>query len=72
MEKEIKYYHKNSNKVALVRTIEDNGWMEERTFDENGNLLTYNASDGVKKIKGKNVDGYEFYKHFTDSTSGEK
>ena len=42
----IKYYHKNSNVVAYKKTIKEDVYWFERTYDENGNLLTCKDSDG--------------------------
>ena len=44
--KTIKYYHKNSNIVAYQKEIYDDGYWFERTYDENGNILTFKNSYG--------------------------
>jgi YD repeat-containing protein len=41
-----KYYHKNSEVVAFSRFENENGFVEEETYDERGNILTHKESSG--------------------------
>ena len=43
---ETKYYHKNSEVVAFERFKDSDGVSYERTYDDNGNVLTYKNSNG--------------------------
>ena len=43
MEK-ITYYHKNSDVITYEKIINEDGYWEERTYDEKGNQLTYKDS----------------------------
>ena len=44
--KKIEYYHKNSDVIAYEKTINEDGYWEERTYDEKGNQLTFRNSNG--------------------------
>ena len=44
--KKIEYYHKNSDVIAYEKTINEDGYWEERTYNENGNRLTFKDSNG--------------------------
>ena len=44
--KTIKYYHKNSDVIAYQKETYGSGSWSERTYDENGNILTFKDSDG--------------------------
>ena len=39
--KKIEYYHKNSDVIAYQKIIYDSGYWFEKTYDENGNELTF-------------------------------
>ena len=39
--KKIEYYYKNSDVVAYQKIIYDSGYWYEKTYDENGNELTF-------------------------------
>jgi YD repeat-containing protein len=46
MDKETRYYHKNSDFVAYKRIKDSNGDWRVYTFNEQGRKLTYEDSDG--------------------------
>jgi hypothetical protein len=50
----------------IYQQWEDGGWYK-RTFDENGNPLTYKDSNGFYQIKGKKVTKEE-YEAFVNGT----
>ena len=66
--KTIKYYHKNSDVVAFKKETYSNGYSCERTYDENGNQLTYKDSfnyseehtydENGNQLTYKDSDGY--------------
>ena len=58
--KTIKYYHKNSDIVAYKKEVYGNGYWYERTYDENGNPLTFKNSEGYFGIRGRRVTKEEF------------
>ena len=43
---ETTYYHKNSEVVAFERFKDSNGFSFERTYNDEGNILTYKDSNG--------------------------
>ena len=56
----IKYYHKNSDIVAYKKEVYGNGYWHERTYDENGNPLTFKNSECYFGIRGRRVTKEEF------------
>jgi len=54
----IKAYHKNSDMVAYHK-YENKDLIKERTFDENGNLLTYKDSSGYSCKYTLDENGYK-------------
>ena len=58
--KTIKYYHRNSDVAAYKKEIYDDGYWYERTYDENGNPLTFKNSEGYFGIRGRRVTKEEF------------
>ena len=66
--KTITYYHKNSDVIAYEKIIKEDGYWNERTYDENGNMLTYKNSNGSwnertydengNELTYRNSDGY--------------
>ena len=65
--KTIVYYHKNSNGVAFERIKDSYGFSCERTFDENGNVLTFKNSDGFSWEKTWDKNGNQLtYKDSND------
>jgi hypothetical protein len=63
--KTIKYYHKNSEVVAFERFKNSDGFSTERTFDKNGNQLTYKNSNGYSWERTYDEKGNE--RTFKDS-----
>ena len=54
----LKTYHKHSDVVAYHK-YENTGLIKERTFDENGYLLTYKDSSGYSCKITRDENGYE-------------
>ena len=57
--KEVKYYHKNSDVVAFEREEFSSGSWGEKTYDENGNELTYKNSNGFWRERTYDKTGNE-------------
>ena len=55
--KKIKYYHKNSDVIAYEKTIIKDGYWNERTYDNKGNILTFKNSDDYWFEKTYNENG---------------
>jgi hypothetical protein len=55
-----KAYHKNSNVVKWKRITHSNGLSSEYTYNEQGEVLTYEDSSGYYEIKCKKVTKEEF------------
>ena len=57
--KKIEYYHKNIDVIAYEKTTNEDGYWEERTYDEKGNELTYKDSDGYWEERTYDENGNE-------------
>ena len=57
---EFKAYHKGTNVVKFLRREFIDGTWFEFTYDENGELLTFEDSEGYYEIKYKEVTKEEF------------
>ena len=58
--KEFKAYHKNSDTLKYERVEYLDGYNYERTYNEQGQQLTFKNSSGYYAIKGKRVTKEEF------------
>ena len=52
-----KYYHKNSDIISFETIIYPNGDREEKTYDEDGNILTSKSFENSWHIQTFNKDG---------------
>ena len=78
--KETFYYHENSYVVAFDRSEKENGYWNERTYDKQGNQLTYKDSNGFSteriydengnQVTYRNSNG--FYNECTYDEQGNK
>ena len=64
------YYHKNSDIIAYEKTINDKGYWEERTYDENGNLNDLGKKAVASYVLNNWINGVQFNEIFLPDVAG--